>query len=69
MPALFALLLVNLGFGVISRSAPSLNLLAVGFPAALLIGILLLLLLVPAIVEGAELAIAAGLALVESVLG
>ncbi len=69
MPALIALLIVNIGFGVISRSAPSLNLLAVGFPAALLLGLAVVLFMAPMLVEKAELAIGAGLALIADVLG
>src|SRR5690606_791271 len=42
LPTMGALLLVNLSFGVMSRSAPTLNGLAVGFPLALAVGLLLL---------------------------
>jgi flagellar biosynthetic protein FliR len=44
LPAATALLIANIAFGVMSRAAPSLNLFAVGLPAGLLIGFLLLLL-------------------------
>lgn len=37
-----ALLLLNIGLGVVTRSAPALNIIAVGFPAILLVGLLLL---------------------------
>ncbi|MGB1558669.1 MAG: flagellar biosynthetic protein FliR [Oceanococcaceae bacterium] len=67
-PALFALLIVNIGFGLISRAAPSLNLLAVGFPAALLLGLILLTLMVPILAEQAEEAIAAGVGLIEALI-
>lgn len=39
LPALTAVLVVNLGFGAISRSAPSMNLFAVGFPITICLGI------------------------------
>lgn len=42
LPALCALLLVNLGFGVMSRAAPSLNLMGVGFPISLTAGLAML---------------------------
>lgn len=42
LPAVISLLLVNLGFGVISRAAPSLNLMAVGFPLSLIGGLVIL---------------------------
>ncbi len=38
LPAITALLVVNLSFGVMSRAAPTLNLFAVGFPVAMLLG-------------------------------
>lgn len=49
LPALIALLGINLGMGVVSRAAPQLNLFAVGFPVAMLFGFLLLLLSLPAL--------------------
>jgi flagellar biosynthetic protein FliR len=44
LPAATALLIANIAFGVMSRAAPTLNLFAVGLPAGLLIGLVLLLL-------------------------
>ena len=38
LPAVVALLVVNIAFGVMSRAAPTLNLFAIGFPAALMLG-------------------------------
>ena len=38
LPAITAILVVNLSFGVMSRAAPTLNLFAVGFPVAMLLG-------------------------------
>ena len=42
LPAVVALLIVNLAYGVISRAAPTLNLFAVGFPATVLLGFMIL---------------------------
>lgn len=42
LPAVVALLVVNFAYGVISRAAPTLNLFAVGFPATVLLGFLIL---------------------------
>ena len=42
LPALTALLVVNMGFAAISRAAPSMNLFAVGFPITLCLGFLAL---------------------------
>lgn len=43
LPALVALVVVNLALGVVSRAAPSLNLFAVGFPISLGLGFLVLM--------------------------
>jgi flagellar biosynthetic protein FliR len=48
LPGLAAMLIVNFGLGVMSRAAPSLNLFAVGFPAALALGLIIMLLGLPA---------------------
>ncbi|MDE2156662.1 MAG: flagellar biosynthetic protein FliR [Xanthomonadaceae bacterium] len=42
LPAMTSLLVVNIGFGAISRSAPSMNLFAVGFPIILSLGFIAL---------------------------
>jgi flagellar biosynthetic protein FliR len=44
LPAVVAILMVNVAFGVISRAAPTLNLFAVGFPITILMGLLVLVL-------------------------
>lgn len=44
MPAVVAMLIVNMTFGVMNRSAPSLNIFALGFPLSMLMGLLSLLL-------------------------
>jgi flagellar biosynthesis protein FliR len=41
LPGMTALLVVNLGFGVMSRAAPTLNLFAVGFPISLIFGLVI----------------------------
>jgi flagellar biosynthetic protein FliR len=51
LPALAALLLANLALGVLARAAPQLNLFAVGFPATLIIGALVLGPTLPGAVE------------------
>jgi flagellar biosynthesis protein FliR len=54
LPAMTALLLVNLSFGVMSRAAPTLNALAVGFPIALVFGFAILLFALPSLRGGME---------------
>ena len=49
LPAVAALLLVNLAFGVTSRAAPQLNIFAVGFPIMIMIGLSFLILTLPTI--------------------
>ncbi len=48
LPAMAAVLLVNLAFGVVTRAAPQLNIFAVGFPVTILAGFILMLLSMPA---------------------
>jgi flagellar biosynthetic protein FliR len=52
LPGMTALMIVNLGFGVISRAAPTLNLFAVGFPISLVLGLLVMLAGLPAMQGG-----------------
>lgn len=42
LPALTALLIVNLAFGVMTRAAPQLNIFSLGFPVTMLVGLLIL---------------------------
>ncbi len=69
LPAITALLVVNLSFGVMSRAAPTLNLFAVGFPVAMLLGFAVIFLNMGILVENVssflELSIAAILHLLE----
>ncbi|WP_115719461.1 flagellar biosynthetic protein FliR [Gallaecimonas mangrovi] len=44
MPAVVAMLIVNLGFGVMNRSAPSFNIFALGMPLGMMLGLICLLL-------------------------
>lgn len=52
LPVGFALVLVQVIMGIIGRSAPSLNLFAVGMPVALIAGIILMAATLPAMAEG-----------------
>ena len=44
LPAVTAILIVNLAFGVMSRAAPTLNLFAIGFPVTMLLGFVVIFL-------------------------
>ena len=61
LPVAFAIVLVQIVMGLLARSAPALNLFAVGFPAALLAGIVLLAIAAPVIGDGITGAINLGL--------
>lgn len=43
LPAIAALLIINMALGVVTRAAPQLNIFALGFPAMLLIGLIIIL--------------------------
>lgn len=49
LPALTAVLLINIAFGVITRAAPQLNIFAVGFPVTILAGFVFILLSMPSV--------------------
>jgi flagellar biosynthetic protein FliR len=42
LPVIIALLLINIGMGVVSRAAPQLNIFAIGFPITLMMGFILI---------------------------
>jgi len=47
LPILLTLLFINIGIGVITRAAPALNIFAVGFPAMIIAGLVLLVVSMP----------------------
>ena len=51
LPVVITLLLVNIGVGFITRSAPSLNILSVGLPARLLSGFVVVWLAIPSMIN------------------
>jgi len=61
LPVGFALILVQIVMGMLARSAPSLNLFAVGLPATLLAGVILLAIAAPTMGEGIVAAFGRGL--------
>lgn len=44
LPVVVTLLFINIGLGVVTRAAPSLNIFAVGFPAMIIAGFIVVLL-------------------------
>ena len=51
LPLMISVLLVNAGLGMITRAAPSLNIISVGFPAILLAGFFLLMFSMPGVIQ------------------
>ncbi|MGB5245079.1 MAG: flagellar biosynthetic protein FliR [Woeseia sp.] len=68
LPAVTALLVVNLSFGVMSRAAPTLNLFAVGFPIAMLLGFVVIFLSMGSLTENVSRSSAAALELLPALL-
>ena len=51
LPILAAMLLTNMALGVLTRSAPQLNIFGIGFPITLGTGLVILMLLLPPMVK------------------
>lgn len=49
LPAVTAILIVNIAFGVMTRAAPQLNIFAVGFPLIMVLGFLMMFLTLPSV--------------------
>ncbi|NOX67777.1 MAG: flagellar biosynthetic protein FliR [Gammaproteobacteria bacterium] len=69
LPAIAALIVVNLSFGVMSRAAPTLNLFAVGFPVSMLLGFVVIFLNMAGLQENVALSLGAALAKLPVLLG
>jgi len=69
LPGLTALLIVNFAFGVMSRAAPTLNLFAVGFPASLALGLVIILIGMPGVQNTFIKLVNSGWQLISSMLG
>lgn len=54
LPAVAAILLANLSFGVVSRAAPQLNIFGVGFPVIMTLGFVALMFIVPSLLPHLE---------------
>lgn len=52
LPVVMALLLINIGMGVVSRAAPQLNIFAIGFPITLLMGFVVIWVTMPQVMAG-----------------
>ena len=68
LPAITALLVVNLSFGIMSRAAPTLNLFAVGFPVAMLLGFAVIFLNMGVLVENVSTFLALSISAISQLL-
>ncbi|MDH4134149.1 MAG: flagellar biosynthetic protein FliR [Gammaproteobacteria bacterium] len=68
LPVIAALLVVNVAFGVLSRASPQLNVFSVGFPVTLFVGLLLIFITLPAVLNKVAPLTHDGLALVTQIL-
>ena len=50
LPVMVSLLFINVGLGVVTRAAPSLNIFAVGFPAMIFVGMFVLFMFMESVV-------------------
>lgn len=69
LPAITALFLVNIGFGVMTKSAPQINIFSIGFPATMLAGIAIIGLTLSLVIPGFELMFERTFALIYEMLG
>jgi flagellar biosynthetic protein FliR len=54
LPVLIGVLLINIGFGVMTKAAPQLNLFSIGFPMSMLGGFFLILISLPSVLAAME---------------
>ncbi|MCE2782415.1 flagellar biosynthetic protein FliR [Limnohabitans sp.] len=69
LPVMVALLFINVGLGVVTRAAPSLNIFAVGFPAMIMAGFVILIISMDSIGGRINWLWVQGFAVVREVLG
>ena len=69
LPAIASLLVVNIAFGVMTRSAPQLNIFAIGFPITMMLGFTLVMVTLPNIAPQSTSLFADVYHLIQSILG
>lgn len=69
LPAVTAIMLTNLAFGVITRAAPQLNIFAVGFPVTILVGFVMVLLSIAHVLPRVEVLAASAMRMVGAFTG
>ena len=69
LPVMVSLLFINVGLGVVTRAAPSLNIFAVGFPAMIMAGFIILIISLESIGGRIEWLWVQGFSLVREIIG
>ena len=69
LPVMVSLLFINVGLGIVTRAAPSLNIFAVGFPAMIMAGLVLLIISLDSIGGRIEWLWVQGFSLIRDVIG
>jgi flagellar biosynthetic protein FliR len=69
LPVMVSLLFINVGLGIVTRAAPSLNIFAVGFPAMIMAGLVILIISLDSIGGRIEWIWVQGFSLVRDVIG
>lgn len=69
LPVMVAMLFINIGVGVITRAAPSLNVFSVGFPASVAVGFVLLLVFLGGMISRTDWLWVQGFGVVRDLLG
>lgn len=69
LPAIAAMLVVNIGFGILMRSSPQLNIFAVGFPVIMTFGFVVIYISLPNLLPQMNQLLAGGFSLMRSLAG
>lgn len=69
LPAVASMLVVNVGFGVMTRAAPQLNIFAIGFPVIMTLGFVVILISMPSITPQFENLLQGGFDLMREMAG
>ncbi len=68
LPVLATILFVNISFGVASRAAPQLQIFGIGFPITIILGMVLIWIMMPEMLEGFQDLLAQGFAVIRELL-
>lgn len=68
LPIMATILFINVSFGVASKAAPQLQIFGVGFPITIMLGLILIWIMIPNLINGFSLVLSDGFQLVKQVL-